>query len=254
MSVFLITEPKCSLAASHAAPESRWVCRRNRQSDSRTDPRRYGNITLSARRHQCENHPGKMSAYTPGPLAARLNGSRSVWYSLKFVCLSYGISESANSACDRRCFRRARRAVEGVLNTSRRHWSSFRCCALRDIWRLDETSETTRAYMNRSLDFCIAPGPPVVRIYIAGHMWLLSVSAHARDRVTTGQRHFRSVFKLRSTLLAGINSWCIPSASIESFYFPTQLCSHLSRRLSAWIRHSHRPALTLSLDPGLNST
>jgi len=36
MSVLLIVGPKCTLAASHAAPvESRWVCWRDRQTDGR---------------------------------------------------------------------------------------------------------------------------------------------------------------------------------------------------------------------------
>ena len=45
MSVLLIVGPKCTLAASHAAPgESRWVCRRDRQTDGLM-PDRF--ITLS---------------------------------------------------------------------------------------------------------------------------------------------------------------------------------------------------------------
>ena len=59
MSVLFTVGPNCMLAASHAAPgESRWVCRRDRQTDRRTDgrtPDRY--ITLSARRVQCINCP-----------------------------------------------------------------------------------------------------------------------------------------------------------------------------------------------------
>ena len=48
MSVLLIVEPKCTLAASHAPPrESQWVCRRDRRIDGRTSDR-Y--ITLSAGR------------------------------------------------------------------------------------------------------------------------------------------------------------------------------------------------------------
>jgi len=38
MLVLLIVGPKCTLAASHAAPgESRWVCRWGIQTDRRTD-------------------------------------------------------------------------------------------------------------------------------------------------------------------------------------------------------------------------
>jgi len=50
LSVLIIVRSKCTLAASHAAPgESRWVCRRDRQTDGRT-PHRY--ITFSAKRGQ----------------------------------------------------------------------------------------------------------------------------------------------------------------------------------------------------------
>jgi len=46
-SFLLIVEPKCTLAVSHAAPaESRWLCRRDRQTtDRRRTPNHY--ITLS---------------------------------------------------------------------------------------------------------------------------------------------------------------------------------------------------------------
>jgi len=53
MSILLIVGPKCTTAASHAAPsESRWVCRREGQTDGRTDGRSDRYITLSARRSQ----------------------------------------------------------------------------------------------------------------------------------------------------------------------------------------------------------
>jgi len=40
MSILLIVGLKCTLAVSHAVPgESRWVCRRDRQTDRRTDAR-----------------------------------------------------------------------------------------------------------------------------------------------------------------------------------------------------------------------
>jgi len=38
MSILPTVKPKCTLAASHAAPgELRWVCQRDRRTDRRTD-------------------------------------------------------------------------------------------------------------------------------------------------------------------------------------------------------------------------
>jgi len=55
LSVLLIVGTQCTLAASHAPPgESRWVCRRDRQTDGRT-PDRY--ITFSAERGQHNDSP-----------------------------------------------------------------------------------------------------------------------------------------------------------------------------------------------------
>jgi len=54
MSVLLFDRPKCTLAASHAAPdELRWVCRRDRQTDEQT-PGRY--IMLPTKRCQSNNY------------------------------------------------------------------------------------------------------------------------------------------------------------------------------------------------------
>jgi len=63
MSVLLIVGPKCTLAASHAAPgESRWVYTDgvDRQTDGRT-PDRY--ITLSARCCQRKNAARRYKPY-----------------------------------------------------------------------------------------------------------------------------------------------------------------------------------------------
>jgi len=75
MLVLLIVGPKCTLAASHAAPgESLWVCRRGRQTYRRTDARLL-HITLSVRRGQCNNEFGSVQVCL-GDVNGPLHGSR----------------------------------------------------------------------------------------------------------------------------------------------------------------------------------